>query len=326
MREEARRIANDVAAAFADDPRALGVLASYQHTVGKSQAAVGLWERGVTLDSTYQEGHFRLGTVALRREQFETASKWLQRARELDPDDARVTSALAAAWLGSGEVERAVNLLESCASTTVLPANALIVLGQCYLQQQEYAKSQHAFEELIEKSPNEPKAYYGLARASIQLGKSEEAQAYLKRFRELEQQRLERDIESSNAFSDAAYAAQMLVTTALDAAAVYAAHGESTRAETLWRNVAHLDPENLVCRQQLLRAYERQRRDRESLQVCEQICEIAPENPEFWFYLAVLRDRVEGPEGALAAIERAIGLAPEIERYREIREVIQQSR
>ena len=320
--DEARRVAEQVAQTYAQNPTALGVLARLKHARGDSQAAVILWQRGVDLDPAYADGYFGIGTTALRRGEFTKAQKSLQRVAELTPGDARVPTALAAAWLGLGRVQEVIAVLEKSAQAEHLAPDAAVLLGQAYLQLEQYDQAQRLFEQLVQESPQEPKAYYGLARCCLQLGHREEARQFMQRFQEFQQVRVEEERRLAHAFSDVVSARRQLVQTLLDAATVYAQVDDADQAERLWRSVAWLAPEHVASRQLLLRLYQVQGRSRAALAIGEQLCGLEPAKAEHWFQVAVLRGWLKEFDSALTAADRALELDPQNARYRQVREVI----
>lgn len=326
LRAEARRVAEDVAGAYPQDAAALGVLARFRYALGASAEAVELWQRGVSLDPAYAEGHFGIGAAALRRGEFATAQESLQRAADLMPGDPRTATALAAAWLGLGRVDQVVMVLEKVAQAGPLSADAGIVLGQAYLEQQQYDKAQQLFEQVVRQAPQEAKAYYGLARCCLRLGRREEANQYMQRFQESQKHRVEEELRAAHAFSDTAHSRGLLVQTLAEAAAVYFRVRDTGQAERLWRSLAHLDPRDVASRHQLLQLYQAQDRSREALVVGQQLCGLEPANPELWFQLAVLHGVLEDFDAALAAANRALEIDPQNERYRQARDLIRKGK
>lgn len=326
LRTEARRVAEAVAGAYPQDAAALGVLARFRYALGESAEAVELWQRGVSLDPAYAEGHFGIGAAALRRGEFATAQESLQRAADLMPGDPRTATALAAAWLGLGRIEQAIAVLEKFVQAGPLSADAAIVLGQAYLEQQQYDKAQRLFEQVVRQAPREAKAYYGLARCCLRLGRRDEANQYMQRFQESQKHRVEEELRAAHAFSDTAHSRGLLVQTLAEAAVVYFRTGDAGQAERLWRSVAHLDPRDVASRRQLMQLYQAQDRSREALVVGEQLCGLEPANPELWFQLAVLHGVLEDFDAALAAANRALELDPHNERYRQARDLIRKGK
>jgi tetratricopeptide (TPR) repeat protein len=322
MRAEARKVAEKLAAAHSTNPAALGVLARLRYAIGEADEAVAHWRRGVSLDPAYAEGHFGIATATLRRGEFAEALQALQRAAELMPNDPRVATALAAAWIGLGRNHEAVAVLEKATENGPLSADAGIILGQAYLEQQEYGKAQRLYEQLVRQTPQEPKAYYGLARCLLALGRREEASRYMQRFQESQELRVEEELRAAHAFSDAQTSRALLVQTLTEAAAFYFQSGDVGQAEQLWRGVAHLEPQNVASRLRLLELYQSQDRSREALGVGEQLCKLEPANAELWFQVAVLHGVLEEFDAALAAANRALELEPENSKYRQARDLI----
>lgn len=326
LRDEARRVAEQVAAKYPDSPAALGVLARVHQTLGETREAVALWERAVAREPAFADGHFAIATVCLRRGDFSQAVERLEWVAALTPGDPRVSAALAAAWLGLGQVEKVVTVLEKPAAAGPLAPEAAVLLGQAYLQQENYAAAQRLFTQLIQRTPQEAKAYYGLARCCLHLGRREEAQRYLRRFQELEQQRVEEERRHAHAFMGPVTARGLLVQTLLAAAAVYFAGDDAAQAEEQWQRVAHLEPQHIASRQQLLGLYQSQDRNRAALAVGVQLCQLEPEQAEHWFNVAVLRSCLNEYDAALTAVDRALALEPQNSRYRQAQDLIRKGK
>lgn len=322
--KEARQVAELVAARYPDQPAALAVLARLHYALGESQESAEVWQRAVSLDPACAEGHFGCGAVALRRGEFAKAVEALERVAALTPGDPRVPAALAAAWLGIGRVEEAVSTLELAAKVGDLSTDATVVLGQGYLQQEKYDQALPLFEQLVRQAPQEPKAYYGLARACLKRGRLEEARQHMQRFQEFQKLRVEEEHRVAHAFSDPRTSRGRLVQTLLEAAAVYAQAGDARQAERHWQSVAHLEPQHIASRRQLWRLYQAQERSREALAVGEQLCELEPASGEHWFNVALLRGCLQDYDTAIAAANRAIELEPQNARYRQARDVLRE--
>jgi tetratricopeptide (TPR) repeat protein len=324
--EEARQVAEQVVATYPENTAALAVLARLRAALGESHESVELWQRVVTLDPACAEGYLGIGAAALRRGEFTRAVEALEHVAALTPGDPRLPAALAAAWLGQGRVEQAVRVLEQSAQAGVLSTDATIVLGQAYLQQEQYHRAMPLFERLVQQAPEEPKAYYGLARVCLKLGRPEEARQSMQRFQDFQQRRVEAELRVAHAFSDLATSRRLLVQTLMESAAVSAQVGDAGQAERRWQQVARLEPKHVASRQQLWRLYQTQQRSREALAVGEQLCELEPTRGEHWFNVALLRGLLQQYDTALAAVNRSLELEPQNAQYREARDVLRRGK
>lgn len=324
LRNEARRVADEVAARYPDVAAALAVQAQQRSTVGENEEAVEIWRRCLTLDPRRMDAHLDIGTFALRRGELSEAVESLRRARELDPADARVAITLAAALVGLGQTQEAVTLLEPLVAEGRSTVEGLILLGQGYQQLKQYAKAKQVFGELLQRTPDEPKAHFGLARACLLLGEREEANRHLEECRRLEGLEVQKRLESAHGFSDPQTARGLLVALLDKAARVYLDQNDEARAEEMWRKAAVLDVTHAESRRALLALYENQDRLRDCLRVCEELTRIEPGNPVYWYNVGVLSGQLERYDVAVAAARRALQLDPHNPQYQVALEMIEQ--
>ena len=106
---------------------------------------------------------------------------------------------------------------------------------------------------------------------------------------------------------------------------VYAAEGRLKQAEEAWLKTAIVAPQHIQCRHELLYLLEKQERLEDSIEISQQLCEIAPEAPDNWLNLGLLLARHGQRDAALVAIEKARQLAPENLKYREAYDLVRQA-
>ena len=113
--------------------------------------------------------------------------------------------------------------------------------------------------------------------------------------------------------------------TLVDVANVYRDQGRPDKAEEMWRRAATVDGKNLACRAELaVQRIERTNREREALRMCEQLRDLEPDNADHWLDVGVLHGRLGRHDAALAAVAKAVQMAPDNPKYRRAYELIQQ--
>jgi Flp pilus assembly protein TadD len=99
---------------------------------------------------------------------------------------------------------------------------------------------------------------------------------------------------------------------------VYVERGRPLTAEKHWLRAAWLDPGNTECREELATLYQRNGRNEEALEVCEQLRRLAPDNPVYHMAVGHLLARMHRYEAAISAVTQAVELAPDNASYRQI--------
>jgi tetratricopeptide (TPR) repeat protein len=127
----------------------------------------------------------------------ESAVAEFEAARDLDPDDSGTRYQLGAAYLtmailGSAPtgpadpelLEQAVVEFETALELQENMPEALIGMGNVYIQQGDYAAAIEALQQAIEQAPDSPQAYYALGEAYARSGDTSNACEAYARFLE----------------------------------------------------------------------------------------------------------------------------------------------
>jgi Flp pilus assembly protein TadD len=104
---------------------------------------------------------------------------------------------------------------------------------------------------------------------------------------------------------------------------LYYERGWRQTAEKHWLRAAELDPANMGCREELATFYQQNGQNEEALQMCEQLIQLAPENPQYHMCAGTLLTRMNRIEDALLAVKQAIELEPNNATFRRIYDQIQ---
>ncbi|MHC4698810.1 MAG: tetratricopeptide repeat protein, partial [Planctomycetota bacterium] len=185
------------------------------------------------------------------------------------------------------------------------------LLGQAYRQSGAYEKAKTCYEAALRIHPNVAEAYFGLFTVCTRLGQKDQADQYREKFQEHRAKIVEAVADRHEAYDDLLVTRQRVGHIFTDVGRYYGAQGDMPKAEELWRRAAILDPKNARCRRQLTALYESASRDREALQVYEELCGIEPENVLFYAHRGVLNTRLKRLDAAEKAFRKMIQIAPQ---------------
>jgi tetratricopeptide (TPR) repeat protein len=248
--DEGRQIADQLAETFPQDAPALALAGQIQFALGNATTAVQWWERSVALDPACGEAWSGLAEAHWERGDFEQAATCMQRVRATHPQlaDERIY-VLVDSLLNLGREDEAIAALETRSQASVLAAPGRVVLGQAYLQAEDYPSAQREFAAALVAAPRLAAAHYGLAEALAQLGRTAEAQMHREQYARLKQQDLAawdrmrgagRGIEKVNP----AEVRGVVSAFCLRAGSLYAAHRRLADAAHYWQRALVLDPAN----------------------------------------------------------------------------------
>jgi len=132
-----------------------------------------------------------LGDLKRRQFRFDEAIDYYSRAREEEPDDYTSTYGLGAAYLLKRDLPRAVRLLKLAAAIEPETPAARLALGDALLQAGHADAAVGELDAAVSLAPDMRQAYVLLARAYRILGRTEDANAALRRSQELNTEEIE---------------------------------------------------------------------------------------------------------------------------------------
>ncbi len=320
-----QRTADELVADYPSDPAALNVQARRHYLLIETDAAVKLWHACLDLDPNHADAYFGLGLVATDRGDHEEAIERYQDVARLDGDDPRVPVLLAKNMLLGGRAEDATLILEQHVTTQRSSVEAWELLGQAHLQAQRYDRAAECFELAVAILPAQKDAIYGLSRAYAGLGDAQKAESYAEQFRKLDDAVREQNHEDAKA-GDPRFAWRVAAQTYSDAARVRGQHGDTRRAEDSLLRAVLLEPASTAHLSQLQRSLQLRGADTEAVEVGERIIQLAPHELDQWLNLGWLYSRLNRPNQAIAACQKAIDLNPDDPRCRQAYEIIQRFR
>jgi tetratricopeptide (TPR) repeat protein len=324
LKREAARIAEDLLEAFPESTEALALSARVEFHLGNRTEALRILKHSAEANPNEAATHYSIGYILVNSGKPEEAVESLCRAMALGPEDPRFPPLLAESLMRTGRVDDAIAVLERHVRSATASVAAVAALGQGYLLRREYQKAKGTFELILRTEPDNPNALYGLARACSGLRQREAAQAHMQQFTEAESKRHRKKLEDLRDREDAAQTRQFFTRTLIEAGQEYRKHERLEKAEEMFCEAAAFAPKNVEPRAELMSLYEQAGQDGNTLLVCEDLCEIYPENADYWYDVGVLRARLRNLDAALAAIRRAVELDPGNSKYRQAQQMLQE--
>jgi tetratricopeptide (TPR) repeat protein len=326
LQEEAMQVADGLRKDFPDSTDPLVLMGNLHNTMGHATEAMECWQQSLEMDPGRADAYRGLGSLAMRRGQYEKALELWRKALEIKPEMAGVRTLSARALMALGRPKEAIAALQKDLQISPSASTSYFELGQAYRQLKEYDKAKENYRAATKIQPDYTNAYYGLALACERLGQKDEFAAYMEQFKRLKAQNrlVEKDLRST--YDDVDSARRSVAQTHTEAGEVYYGHDNLQKAEQHWKEAARLDPKSTACRMQLVRLYTQDGRDREALQICEELSQIEPGNATTYLNIGVLNARLNRLDAALAAVERAVALDPNNPACQRARQLIQERR
>jgi tetratricopeptide (TPR) repeat protein len=217
---------------------------------------------------------------------------------------------LADALLNSGQAKEAVALLETYVREDPR-SQGFFLLGQAYLQMQQYEKAREYFEAAIRKYPQYGDAYYRLSGVYSRLGQHDKAGQCLQKSRELKAKEREDHRVQKSRYDDFDAMCNRIAETYTSGARIYLTAGKSAETERLFRRAGDLASKSIECRQGLAWLCRRQGRTREGIEVLEQLAKIEPNQPSYWLEIGRLHARLNQFSAAEEAFRKASAMSPQ---------------
>jgi adenylate cyclase len=140
------------------------------------QQAHDFAQKALSLEESNASAHRLLGSVYLRRAQYDLATSELKRAIELNPNDARSRTDLGSIMLYSGQVDDAIHSLETgLRFDPNMGPGDFMELGLAYYLKGRYDDAIRTLERGVSRKPEFVGNHIALAAAYIQAGRSEDA-------------------------------------------------------------------------------------------------------------------------------------------------------
>jgi Flp pilus assembly protein TadD/peroxiredoxin len=158
-------------------------VAMFQH--GYLEQAAESFQQVIAEKPNDPEGYYNLGTLNLRRSDFQQARYYLQQTLKLRPNYPEAWNNLGMIAAQEGHAEEAVQDFQQSLLLRPGYATALLNLGNVYRRQQTFDKAQEFLEKALAIQPDDPEVNYSLGMLHAQQGELQRASEYLQRAIEL---------------------------------------------------------------------------------------------------------------------------------------------
>ena len=158
-------------------------VAMFQH--GYLEQAAESFQQVIAAKPDDPEGYYNLGTLNLRRNDFQQARYYLQQTLKLRPNYPEAWNNLGMIAAQEGHAEEAVQNFQQSLLLRPGYATALLNLGNVYRRQKSYAQAQDSLQQALAIQPDDPEISYSLGMLYAQQGQMQQASEYLQRAVEL---------------------------------------------------------------------------------------------------------------------------------------------
>jgi tetratricopeptide (TPR) repeat protein len=272
---ETKRVAARLVEAFPDRVDAVQTSAMIHWALGDMTEAVRLSEQCLAIDDQFPLAYEGLGRVSLLQGDFERAIAMFRQALALEPRNRHVTMLLAEALARANRADEVVAELSSFVESGPVPPTAYTMLGQAYLNLEQYHDAQRVLEVAMRQVPDERQVHFALMKTYEHLGQHDKADWHRNRVEQLVDVYREGGKGWVRAVGGPDRLFDDVVRAHKDAAAVYARHGAIADAERLWRTAAELDPKDVESRRSLAVLYNRTGRASQARRIGQQLHKLA---------------------------------------------------
>ena len=310
LREEQLDVARSLLAAFPNDTNAAYLIGMAYFEQGNAFEAEKYLEKSLELQPLRADAYDHLGRIALLKGQYDKALMLFDRAIEIDPGTPGIHFRIAKAQVFLGKLKEAVSELQKDIALFPEAGQSYGLLGETYLQLQEYQKAKENFEAAIRTKPDYTKAYYGLATACARLGLKDESKEAQQKFKQFEAEDQKAGRHWRQVLEPLMVTRRSVAHTHTDIGRVYNEHGYPDKAEQLWQRAVILDPNNIDCRFHLSALYLKNSKPMDALKLYEQITRIDPNNGVSYFFIGSISSQLSRFDDAEKAYKKVIEVAP----------------
>ncbi|MHC4580685.1 MAG: tetratricopeptide repeat protein [Planctomycetota bacterium] len=326
LEQETIAVLSRLAKDFPNSSDPLGLMGDNYLELGKTAEAMKCWQKCIELEPRRPDSYVRMAETAVDTGQFDRAVAIAQKALKINPAMAGIHSQLGRALRGLAKPAESLAALEKAVRISPESAANHHLLGQAYQQLQQHEKAKQSYMKALKINPNYTEACYGIISAFARLEQKDEAARYREKFKEMKArdwQTLpdERDYVLQQRF--AVKSRRRASKAHTNAGILYYEDGRRQTAEKHWLRGAELDPVNTGCREELMTLYQQGGRNKEALGMCEQLLQLAPDNPQYHMCAGTLLTRLNRIDEALQAVKRAIEIEPNNAAFRQIYDQIQ---
>ena len=154
-------------------------VAMFQH--GFLEQAAESFKQVIAAKPDNADAYYNLGTLNLRRDDFQQARQYLEKAVKLRPNYAEAWNNLGMIAAHEGHPEEAIQNFEQSLAQRPSYAVALLNLGNVYRRQHAFAKAQENLDHALALQPDDAETNYSLGMLYAQQNQMQRASEYLER-------------------------------------------------------------------------------------------------------------------------------------------------
>jgi tetratricopeptide (TPR) repeat protein len=237
-------------------------VAMFQH--GYLDQAAESFQQVIAAKPDDPEGYYNLGTLNLRRNDFQQARYYLQQTLKLRPNYPEAWNNLGMIAAQEGHAEEAVQNFQQSLLLRPGYATALLNLGNVYRRQKSFAQAQEFLDQALAIQPDDPEVSYSLGMLYAQQGQMQQASEYLQRAVDLRPDypealnnlgvlfvRGQDYAKAEEQFKTCIRLAPNFDQSYLNLARLYALQNSKEQAREVLQELLHLQPQNAVAKQAL---------------------------------------------------------------------------
>ena len=237
-------------------------VAMYQH--GYLEEAAESFQQVLLTKPDNADANYNLGTLNLRKNDFQQASQYLEKTIQLRPDYPEAWNNLGMMAAQQGQLDEAIQDFEKSIQLRPGFAIALLNLGNVYRRQRSFEKAQECLGRALQLQPDDPETNYSIGMLYAQQGDVPHATEYLRKALELRPVypealnnlgvlfvRTEKYAEAEDEFKTGIRVAPTFDQSYLNLARLYALRNDKERARTVLLDLLRVQPENTTAKQAL---------------------------------------------------------------------------
>jgi tetratricopeptide (TPR) repeat protein/peroxiredoxin len=237
-------------------------VAMFQH--GYLEQAAESFQQVIAAKPDDPEGYYNLGTLNLRKNDFQQARYYLQQTLKLRPNYPEAWNNLGMIAAQQGQAEEAMQNFQQALLLRPGYATALLNLGNVYRRQKSYTQAQDFLQQALAIQPDDPEISYSLGMLYAQQGQMQQASEYLQRAVELRPDypealnnlgvlfvRGQDYAKAEEEFKTCIRVAPSFDQSYLNLARLYALRNDKEQAREVLQELLNLQPQNAGAKQAL---------------------------------------------------------------------------
>jgi tetratricopeptide (TPR) repeat protein len=305
IKQQATSLIESLAEQFPHDADALEAKARFYLMLGDLGVSQSCWERAIVVAPDYGYAYQGLGSIAIRNSDYPLAAQHLTKAVEMMPGNSLASHELSDALLKNGELDKAIEVLENQLKVGPQLSDTWQLLGQARIADRQYVSAGQAFEKSLALAPQNQLAKQGIGSVLVRLGKSEEAQKWLK---EQELARATQNLSNQQALEAERY---QFATRLELAARVWLKHGRLSEALEVVQYCMRCSANHEGSRLLASTIWQQLNKPTQALEVLRELTAVAPENPSYWMKQGSLGLQLQDWKTADESFQKIIELVPD---------------